>query len=168
MIRRSRSWLRHRSRRPDCAAPPRPWRTRAHLMKPTSQRLARPLNTNRRHNPRRAERADSRNAAPTSRDELGIFAGADSGLSQPLRVDDMKDVIRLVLVDPNEESRDVLQQLLGTVGSLWIAEVFTTYQGVAAKVADIAPDLCLVTLDSNPAQALELIGSLSQLSPDGV
>jgi pilus assembly protein CpaE len=80
----------------------------------------------------------------------------------------MKDVIRLVLVDPNEESRGALQQLLGTVGSLWIAEVFTTYQGVAAKIADIAPDLCLVTLDSNPAQALELIGSLSQLSPDGV
>ena len=70
--------------------------------------------------------------------------------------------------NPNEESRGVLQQLLGTVGSLWIAEVFTTYQGVAANIADIAPDLCLVNLDSNPAQALELIGSLSQLSPDGV
>lgn len=80
----------------------------------------------------------------------------------------MKDVIRLVLVDPSEESRGALQQLLGTVGSLWIAEVFTTYQGVAAKIAEIAPDLCLVTLDSNPAQALELIGNLSQLSPDGV
>ena len=80
----------------------------------------------------------------------------------------MKDVIRLVLVDPSEESRGALQQLLGTVGSLWIAEVFTTYQGVAAKIAEIAPDLCLVTLDSNPAQALELIGNLSQLSPDGI
>jgi pilus assembly protein CpaE len=80
----------------------------------------------------------------------------------------MKDVIRLVLVDPSEDSRSALQQLLGTVGSLWIAEVFTTYQGVAAKIAEIAPDLCLVTLDSNPAQALELIGNLSQLSPDGI
>jgi pilus assembly protein CpaE len=80
----------------------------------------------------------------------------------------MKDVIRLVLVDPNEGSRGALQQLVGTVGSLWIAEVFTTYQGAAGKIAEIAPDLCLVTLDSNPAQALELIASLSQLSPDGV
>jgi pilus assembly protein CpaE len=80
----------------------------------------------------------------------------------------MKDVIRLVLVDPTEESRAALQQVLGTIGSLWIAEVFTTYQGVAAKIAEIAPDLCLVTLDSNPAQALELIVSLSQLSPEGV
>src|SRR4051794_25944374 len=126
MIRRSRSWLRHRSRRSEPAAPLRPWRTRAHLTKPTSRRPARPRNTNKRHNQRRAERANSRGAAPTSRDELGIFAGADSGLSQPLRVDDMKDVIRLVLVDPNEGSRGVLQQLVGTVGSLWIAEVFTT------------------------------------------
>ncbi len=35
----------------------------------------------------------------------------------------MKDVIRIVLIDPNEESRDALQRLLGTIGSFWVAEV---------------------------------------------
>jgi pilus assembly protein CpaE len=80
----------------------------------------------------------------------------------------MRDVIRVALVDPSEESRTALQRLLGAVGSLWIAEVFTTYQAVASRIAEIAPDLCLVTLDSDPAQAIELIGNLSQLSPGAV
>src|SRR4051812_32940838 len=117
MMRRSRSWFKHRSQHPEPAAPPQPWPTRAHLTKPMSRVPAPPRTANRRHNQRRADRANSRDAAPTSKDELGIFAGVDSGLSQPQWTDDMKDVIRLVLVDPNEESRGALQQLLGTVGS---------------------------------------------------
>jgi pilus assembly protein CpaE len=80
----------------------------------------------------------------------------------------MKDVIRVVLVDPSEDSRTILQRLLGSVGSLWIAEVFTSYQSVAGRIAEIAPDLCLVALDAEPNQAVELIGSLSQLIPDCV
>ncbi len=80
----------------------------------------------------------------------------------------MRDVIRVVLVDPNEESRSTLQRLLGSLGSLWIAEVFTTYKAAAGRISEIAPDLCLVTLDSNPAQAIELISNLCQGSPNAV
>src|SRR5208337_4345670 len=66
----------------------------------------------------------------------------------------MRDVIRVVLVDPNEESRQALQQLLGSMGSVWIVEV--------------APDLCLVALDSEPGQAVELIASIVQALPNAV
>lgn len=80
----------------------------------------------------------------------------------------MKDVIRVVLVDPNEESRRRLQQLLGSLGSLWLAEAFTSYTAAASRVAEIAPDLCLVSLDSAPGAALELIGNLCQGNPGAV
>jgi pilus assembly protein CpaE len=80
----------------------------------------------------------------------------------------MRDVIRVVLVDPNEESRRTLQRLLGSLGSLWIAEVFTDYKAAASQIIEIAPDLCLVALDFEPGQAVELISSLTHSNPGAV
>jgi pilus assembly protein CpaE len=77
----------------------------------------------------------------------------------------MRDVIRVVLVDPNEESRRTLQRLLGSLGSLWLAEAFTSYKAASGRVADIAADLCLVSLDSEPGQAVELIGTCVRRTP---
>jgi len=77
----------------------------------------------------------------------------------------MRDVIRVVLVDPNEESRRTLQRLLGSLNSLWLAEAFTTYKAASSRVAEIAPDLCLVSLDAEPGAAVELIGNLCQGNP---
>ena len=78
----------------------------------------------------------------------------------------MRDVIRVVLVDPKDESRQALQRLLGSMGSVWIAEVLPTYQVPASRVVEIAPDLCIVALDSEPNQAIELIASLTQAMPN--
>ena len=78
----------------------------------------------------------------------------------------MRDVIRVVLVDPNEESRQALQQLLGSMGSVWIVEVLSSYQVAASRIVEIAPDLCLVALDSEPGQAVELIASMVQATAE--
>ncbi len=80
----------------------------------------------------------------------------------------MRDVIRVVLVDPNEESRQALQQLLGSMGSVWIVEVLSSYQVAASRIVEIAPDLCIVALDSEPGQAVELIASIVQALPNAV
>ena len=80
----------------------------------------------------------------------------------------MRDVIRVVLVDPCEESRVALQKLLGTITSLWIVEVFTSYQAVRRRIAETAPDLCMIALDADPNQAIELIASVHQLKPEAV
>jgi len=80
----------------------------------------------------------------------------------------MRDVIRGVLVDPNEESRQALQQLLGSMGSVWIVEVLSSYKVAASRIVEIAPDLCLVALDSEPGQAVELIASMVQALPNAV
>src|SRR3954468_10179611 len=80
----------------------------------------------------------------------------------------MRDVIRVVLVDPSEDSRVALQKLLGTITSLWVVEVFASYQSVAARIAEIAPDLCLIALDSDPHQAVDLISGLHHLKSEAV
>ena len=64
----------------------------------------------------------------------------------------MKDLIRIVLVDPNEESRDALRRLLRTIGSIWVAEVLESYREAAARIAAIAPDLTIVVLDHDPSR----------------
>ena len=77
----------------------------------------------------------------------------------------MKDLIRIVLVDPNEESRDALRRLLGTIGTFWVAEVLESYRDAAARVGEIAPDLTIVGLDHDPQQAIELIGAVTHANP---
>ncbi|WP_165220243.1 AAA family ATPase [Aquisphaera insulae] len=80
----------------------------------------------------------------------------------------MRDVIRVALIDPNEESRRTLQRLLGSLGTLWLAEAFDSYRAAAARIGEIGPDLCLVALDADPAQAIELIASLAHSAPDTI
>jgi pilus assembly protein CpaE len=80
----------------------------------------------------------------------------------------MRDVIRVVLIDPCEESRIAMQKLLGTITSLWIVELFPTYQAVAGKIAETSPDLCMIALDADPNQAVELIASVHHLKPEAV
>ncbi len=77
----------------------------------------------------------------------------------------MKDLIRIVVIDPNGESRDALRRLLGTIGGLWVAEVLDTYQGAAARVVEIVPDLTIVALDADPHQAVEVIGAVTRANP---
>ena len=74
----------------------------------------------------------------------------------------MKDVIRIVLVDPIEESRTALQRLLGGITSLWLSEVLTSYQEAANRAEEIAAHLTIVVLDHDPNQAVDLIQKLTQ------
>jgi pilus assembly protein CpaE len=77
----------------------------------------------------------------------------------------MKEAIQVVLVDPIDESRQVLQRLFAGVASVWVSEVVPTYQGVARRVSEIAPPLVVVNIDHDPAQAINLIATVSQNSP---
>ncbi|HEV3164618.1 MAG TPA: AAA family ATPase [Isosphaeraceae bacterium] len=77
-------------------------------------------------------------------------------------------MIRVVLVDPVDNSRQDLQRLLGSISSVWLVEVCSSYQAAAKSVAENAPDLTLVTLDSDPEQAIALIQSMSRSNSTGV
>jgi pilus assembly protein CpaE len=77
----------------------------------------------------------------------------------------MQDLTRIVLIDPNGESRDALRRLLGTIGGFWVAEVLDYYRGAAARVGEINPDLAVLALDHDSQQAIELIGAVAKASP---
>jgi pilus assembly protein CpaE len=80
----------------------------------------------------------------------------------------MKDLIRIVLVDPNEESRTALERVLGGIAAFWLSEVFTSYQEAGSRAGEIVAHLTMVTLDHDPGQALELIQKLTQANPDSI
>lgn len=77
----------------------------------------------------------------------------------------MKDAIRVLLVDPSDDSRQTLQRLLGGTSTIWLAETCAAYQGMAKRVSEIAPDLVLVNIDADPEQAIFLIQSIAQSHP---
>jgi pilus assembly protein CpaE len=52
------------------------------------------------------------------------------------------------------------------MGALWIAEVFSSYQAVAGRIAELSPDLCLIALDADPHQSIDLISNLTQANPE--
>jgi pilus assembly protein CpaE len=77
----------------------------------------------------------------------------------------MKNAIRVVLVDPQTDSRTALQQLLGGIASVWLAETCTVYQGAAKRVAEIGPSLVIVAIDHDPDQAIGLVQAVVQSHP---
>jgi pilus assembly protein CpaE len=80
----------------------------------------------------------------------------------------MKDVIRIVLVDPCEESRTSLQRLLGGIATIWLSEVLNSYQEAAARANDLAAHLTIVVLDHETNHAVDLIQKLTQDHPGAV
>ncbi|AGA26298.1 AAA family ATPase [Singulisphaera acidiphila] len=80
----------------------------------------------------------------------------------------MKDTIRVILIDPIDESRLALLRVISGVPDLWLAEVCGAYQGAANRVAEIQPDLAIVVMDSDSEQAFDLIQQMTQQSPNVV
>lgn len=77
----------------------------------------------------------------------------------------MKEATRVILVDPIDESRGKLQQCLGGLANVGVSEVLTAYQGAARRVAEVGPSLVVVSVDGDPAQAVDLIATITQNSP---
>jgi pilus assembly protein CpaE len=77
-----------------------------------------------------------------------------------------KDAIRIVLVDPADDTRQALQRLIGGVNEVWLADVCSQFEGTEKRVAEIAPQLVLVVLDSNPMQAIQLVQAILQKTPN--
>lgn len=77
----------------------------------------------------------------------------------------MKEAIQAVLVDPIDDSREAMRRLFAGLTTVRMAEVLTSYQGAAARVAGVAPDLMIVNVDGDPTQAVDLIRTVVQNNP---
>jgi pilus assembly protein CpaE len=80
----------------------------------------------------------------------------------------MKDLIRIVVVDPSEESRTSLHRTLRGMPELWVAEIFSGYHEASHRAREIGADVTVVALDHEPNQAIELIQALVAAKPDAV
>ncbi len=77
----------------------------------------------------------------------------------------MKDAIRVLLVDPTDDTRSSLQRILSGMSTVWLAESCNAYNGMAKRVAELSPDLVIVSIDHDPEQAVFLIQAIVQSRP---
>ncbi len=80
----------------------------------------------------------------------------------------MKGVIRLVLVDPRDDTRQRLCELISSIGTLWLAEMCSSYQTALKVVDDNTPDLTLIVVDQDPDQAAGLVREILKGNPEAV
>ena len=83
-----------------------------------------------------------------------------------MEVKAMKDAIRVVLVDPVSDTRQTLQRLLGGLDALWLAEACDSYEGASRRINEVGAELLIVVIDADPAQAVNLIQTIVQRSPN--
>jgi pilus assembly protein CpaE len=78
----------------------------------------------------------------------------------------MSNVLRLAIVDPSDSTRESLKGMLLGLEMIWLEAECSRYEFFADVVAQTNPDIGLVTMDRDPAKALELVAKLGAQSPD--
>lgn len=78
----------------------------------------------------------------------------------------MRDVQRVVLVDPSDSTREPLRNMLLGVESVWLEAECSRYEFFFDVVHQSHPDVAVVALDADPAKALQLISQLASECPD--
>lgn len=78
----------------------------------------------------------------------------------------MKNVIRLAIVDPNENTRSSLKNLLLGIDMVWFEAECSRYEYFPDVVMQSQPDIAIISLDADPEQGLALVAQLSQDLPN--
>ena len=78
----------------------------------------------------------------------------------------MSNVLRLVIVDPNDSARESLKSMLLSMDIVWLEAECSRYEFFADVVGQTHPDIGIICVDHDPAKALRLIQSLRESSPD--
>ena len=77
----------------------------------------------------------------------------------------MKDVTRIAIVDPSDDTREPLRNLLMGVESVWLEAECSRYEFFPDVVHQSNPDMVVVALDNDHAKAVQLIAQLSASAP---
>ncbi|QDT06999.1 Septum site-determining protein MinD [Rubripirellula lacrimiformis] len=78
----------------------------------------------------------------------------------------MSNVLRIALVDPSDGSREALKGKLLGMDTIWLEADCSRYEFFPDVIEQTAPDVGVITLDSNPEKAIELIQRLATSAPD--
>lgn len=78
----------------------------------------------------------------------------------------MSNVLRLAIVDPNDQSRETLKTMLLGMDIVWLDAECSRYEFFADVVLQSKPDAALISLDGGPDRAILLMDKLRSSSPD--
>lgn len=78
----------------------------------------------------------------------------------------MKSVLRIATVDPNEESRNNLKNMLLGIDTVWLEAECSRYEFFMDVVQQTQPDIALVNVDSDTDEAVTLIGHITSSNPN--
>lgn len=78
----------------------------------------------------------------------------------------MSNVLRLAIVDPNDDSRDNLKSMLLGMDMVWLEAECSRYEFFADVVGQTHPDIGVVSIDHDADKALVLMQDLKERSPE--
>jgi pilus assembly protein CpaE len=78
----------------------------------------------------------------------------------------MREVQRIAIVDPSDTTREELRNVLLGMESIWLEAECARYEFFLEVISQSSPDVAVVSLDSDQAKALQLIGQLTSEMPE--
>ena len=78
----------------------------------------------------------------------------------------MKTVVRMALVDPQDNTRSALKSLMLGIDTVWLEAECSRYDFFFDVVMQTRPDMALVALDSDVNKGLALVARITQELPD--
>ena len=78
----------------------------------------------------------------------------------------MSNVLRLALVDPDDDSRESLKKMLLGMDTIWLEAECSRYEFFPDVVSQSSPDVGVVSLDGDSEKALALLERMRRESPE--
>jgi pilus assembly protein CpaE len=78
----------------------------------------------------------------------------------------MSNVLRLAIVDPNDNSRTQLKNMLLGMDIVWLEAECSRYEFFADVIGQTKPDIGVIAIDSNPEKGLKLLEQVREIAPD--
>lgn len=78
----------------------------------------------------------------------------------------MNSVLRLAIVDPNDNARSALKNMLLGMDVIWLEAECSRYEFFSDVVSQTQPDVGVIALDADREKAMKLIAQLKESSPN--
>lgn len=80
----------------------------------------------------------------------------------------MSNVFRVVLVDPDDSTREEIKSVLLSIESIWLEADCSRYEFFTDIVKQTAPEIGLINIDSDPEKGVELIQKVNEEYPQAI
>jgi pilus assembly protein CpaE len=78
----------------------------------------------------------------------------------------VSNVLRLAIVDPSDNSRTQLKNMLLGMDVVWLEAECSRYEFFADVIGQTKPDIGVIAIDSNPERGLQLVEQVREIAPD--